>query len=66
MRKDQWDVYEISKDAVMSINKDNEIFENNVINIRFDYNVVKDVAVTVKTKNWKLRNAAWTQNFRNE
>ena len=36
------------------------------MNIRSDHNIVKDIAVTVKIKNWKLRNAAWTQNFRNE
>ena len=35
----------------MSINENNEIFENNVINIRFDHNVAKDVAVIVKIKN---------------
>ena len=50
----------------MSINENNEIFENNVMNIRFDYSVVRDVAVTVKIKNWKLRDAAWAQNFRNK
>ena len=50
----------------MSINENNEIFENNVMNIRFDYNVVRNVAVTVKIENWKLRNAAWAQNFRNK
>ena len=50
----------------MSINEDNETFENNVMNIRFNYNVVRNVAVTVKTKNWKLRDAAWAQNFRNK
>ena len=35
----------------MSINKNNETFKNNVMNIRFNYNVVKDIAVTVKIKN---------------
>ena len=51
MRKDEWDVYEISKNAVMSINKNNKILKNNVINIRFDHNAVRNVAVTVKIKN---------------
>ena len=50
----------------MSINENNEIFKDNVINIRSDYNVARDVAITVKIKNWKLRDAAWAQNFRNE
>ena len=36
------------------------------MNIYFKYNVVRNVAVTVKIKNWKLRNAAWAQNFRNK
>ena len=58
LKKDQWNVYEISKNAVMSINEDNETFKNNVMNIRSDYNVVRDVAVIVKIKNWKLRDAA--------
>ena len=35
----------------MSINEDNKTFKNNVMNIRFDYNVVKNIAVTVKIKN---------------
>ena len=50
----------------MSINKNNEILKNNVMNIRFNHNVVRNVAVIVKIKNWKLRDAAWAQNFRNE
>ena len=50
----------------MSINENNETFENNIINIRFDHNVVRNVIVIVKIKNWKLRNAAWAQNFRNK
>ena len=66
LKKDQWSVHEILKDAVMSINEDNETFENNVMNIRSDHNVVRNVAVIVKIKNWKLRNAAWAKNFRNE
>ena len=36
------------------------------MNIRFDHNVIRNVAITVKIENWKLRNAAWTQNFRNK
>ena len=51
LKKNQWNVHKISKDAVMSINKDNETFENNVMNIRFDHNVVRNVAVIVKIKN---------------
>ena len=66
LRKDQWNVHEISKDAVMSINENNEIFKNNVMNIRSDHNVIKNVAVIVKIKNWKLRDATWTRNFRNK
>ena len=50
----------------MSINENNETFENNVMNICFDHNVAKDAAVIVKTKNWKLQDTAWAQNFRNK
>ena len=35
----------------MLINEDNEIRKNNVMNIRFDYNIVKNIAVIVKIKN---------------
>ena len=35
----------------MSINENNETFENNIMNIRFDYNVARDAAVIVKIKN---------------
>ena len=66
LKENQWDVYEILKDAVMSINEDNETLKNNIMNIRFNYNVVRNVAVIVKIKNWKLRDAAWAQNFRNK
>ena len=66
LREDQWNVHKISKNAVMSISNNNKTFKNNVMNIRSDYNVVRDVVVIVKIKNWKLRNAAWAQNFRNK
>ena len=35
----------------MSINENNETFENNFMNIRSDYNVVRDIAVTIKIEN---------------
>ena len=66
LKEDQWNVHEISKDTAISINENNETFENNVMNICSDHNVVRNVVVTVKIKNWKLRNAAWAQNFRNK
>ena len=34
----------------MSINKNNETFKNNVMNIRFNHNAVSNVAVIVKIK----------------
>ena len=55
-----------SKDVVESIDDENEVFENNIINISFDYNVVEDAVVVVKTENKTLRNIALEQNFRNE
>ena len=36
------------------------------MNINFNYNVVEDVAVVVKTENKTLRNIVLKQNFRNE
>ena len=36
------------------------------MNICFNHSVIKNVAVTVKIKDWNLRDAAWAQNFRNE
>ena len=51
LKENQWDVREISKDAAMSINENNEILKNNVMNIRFDYSVARNVAVIVKIKN---------------
>ena len=54
------------KDAAKSINEENEIFENNAMNINFNYNVVENAVVIVKIKNQKLRNIALTRNFRNE
>ena len=36
------------------------------MNINFDYNVVEDAVVVVKTENKTLRNIALKQNFRNK
>ena len=36
------------------------------MNINFDYNVVEDAAVVVRTENETLRNIALKQNFRNK
>ena len=55
-----------SKDVVESIDDKNEIFENNIMNINFDYNVAEDVVVVVRIENKTLRNIALKQNFRNE
>ena len=46
------------KDVVELINDENEIFENNIMNINFDYNVVENAAVVVKIENEILRNIA--------
>ena len=42
----------------MLINENNKIFENNIMNIRSDYNVVRNVAVINKIKNQKLQKTA--------
>ena len=66
MRKNRWIAYDDSKNVVKSINNENEAFENNIMNINFNYNVVEDAVVIVKTENKTLRNIALKQNFRNE
>ena len=55
-----------SKDIVKSINNENKIFENNIININFNYNVVENAVVVVKTENITLQNIVLKNNFRNE
>ena len=55
-----------SKNAAESIDDENEIFENNIMNINLDYNVVENAVVIVKTENETLQNIALKQNFRNE
>ena len=59
-------MYDDSRDAAESIDDENEIFENNIMNINFNYNVAEDVIVAVRTENETLRNTALKQNFRNE
>ena len=66
LKKDRRDAQDSSRNAVELINDENEVFKNNIINISFDYNVVEDAVVVVKTENETLRNIALRQNFRNE
>ena len=66
MRKNWWITHDDSKDVAESIDDENEAFENNIMNINLDYNVVEDVIVVVKIENETLRNIALKQNFRNE
>ena len=46
------------KNVAESIDDENEIFENNILNINLDYNVVKNAAVVVKIENEILRDIA--------
>ena len=66
MKEDRWVVHDDSKDIVESIDEKNEVFENNIMIINLDYNVVEDAVVVVKIENKILRNIALRQNFRNE
>ena len=66
LKKDRWIAHDDSKNVVESIDDENETFENNIININFNYNVVENAAVVVKTENETLQNIALKQNFRNE
>ena len=54
------------RNAAESIDDENEVFENNIMNINLDYNVVENAAAVVKTENETLRNITLKQNFRNE
>ena len=47
-------MHDDSKNVVKSINDKNKILKNNIINISFDYNVVEDAVVIVKTENKTL------------
>ena len=66
LKKNQWIAHDGSKNVVESIDDENEAFENNIMNISFNYNVAEDAAVVVKTENKTLRNIALRQNFRNK
>ena len=66
MKKDRRDAQNNLKDVIESIDDENEIFENNVMIINFNYNVVENAAVVVKIENKTLRDIALKQNFRNE
>ena len=46
--------------------KKNKIFENNNLNINFNYNVVEDIVVVIKTENETLQNIVFKENFRND
>ena len=56
LRKDWWIAYDDSKNIVESIDDENEVFENNIMNINLDYNVAEDAVVIVKIRNETLRN----------
>ena len=43
-----------SKDIAESINNKNEVLENNIMNINFNYNVAENAVVVVKIENETL------------
>ena len=51
-------MYDDSKDAVESIDNKHKAFENNIININFNYNVVENTVIVVKTENETLQDIA--------
>ena len=51
LKKNRRNAQNSSKDAAESINDENEVFENNVMIISFDYNVAENAVVAVKTEN---------------
>ena len=54
LKKDWWIAHDHSRNIIKSINNKNEIFEKNIININFNYNIAEDVVVVVKIKNKTL------------
>ena len=63
LKKDRRNAQNSSKDVVKSIDDENEVFKNNVMIISFNYNVVKNAVVVVRTENETLRNIALKQKF---
>ena len=66
LRKNQWVAYDGSKNVAESIDDENEVLENNIMNISFNYNVAENAAAVVKIENETLQDIALKQNFRNE
>ena len=58
LKKDRRNAQNSLKNAAESIDDENEIFENNVMIINFDYNVVENVVVVVKIENKTLQDIA--------
>ena len=54
LRKDRWITHDDSKNVVELIDDENEILENNIINISFNYNVAEDAVAAVRTENETL------------
>ena len=54
LRKDRWIAHDGSKDVVKSIDDENEVFENNIMNINFNYNVAENAIIAVRTENKTL------------
>ena len=66
LKKDWWVAHDNSRNVAESIDDENEILENNIMNINLDYNVVEDAAVVARIENETLRNIALRQNFWNK
>ena len=58
LKKNRRNAQNSSKNTVKSINDENEILENNIMNISLDYNVAEDAAAVVKIENETLRDIA--------
>ena len=54
LKKDRRNAQNNSKNVAESIDDENEVFENNVMIINFNYNVIKDAVAVVKTENKTL------------
>ena len=56
MKKDRRNAQNSSKDVIELIDDENEIFENNIMIINFNYNVAENVVVVVEIENKIIQN----------
>ena len=66
LKENRWIAHNDSKNIAELIDDENKVFKNNIININFNYNVVEDAIIVVKTENKTLQDIALKSNFWNK